>query len=106
MALNVMVAGPSGSGKSSLIEIVLAQVSIKEAVQKYNFKIGAGLTEIKPPTIGFDEKTAVLSKNGLKLTMVDSPGYGNKQDISVWLESLVAELVSRMDQFRADCMLV
>ena len=99
-----MVCGAAGVGKSSFAELFIEKINITDS------KFVAGIMKnrvlnhtprkdkdgnkvyflnskaIKPATEGFTEKSIESTNKGdkFKLTMVDSPGYGDKSDIGEW----------------------
>lgn len=120
---NILVCGSAGIGKSSFIELFMMKFDIKNEAQKLS-KINTNKNQpikfdsygneikdlnseiIKEATIGFPEKQIKSStdKQGksFKLTMIDSPGYGDKTDIGAWRNMISSELVRRMDVYRND----
>jgi septin family protein len=60
---------------------------------------------IKDATSGFPEKQITSNpklKDKMRLTLIDSPGYGDKSDIKEWRKSISDELASRMYKYRQE----
>lgn len=113
---NIMVSGATGIGKSSFVDLFIKKFKLKETremiKESQNHKNGLSLSSsltgrieqyeeyiIKNPTSGFEEKNIRSMKNDFTLRMIDSPGYGNTEELSEWRQMLMDNIQDRFEEY-------
>lgn len=110
--LNVLTVGKSGLGKTTLINSLFNENfstdsdSMKSVEQEGENEVESsneqtGNDETTPITVKIDEKTKIIEENGvkLKLTVVDTPGFGDAIDNTESWKPIVNEINYRFDQY-------
>ncbi|KAL3318801.1 hypothetical protein Ciccas_002521, partial [Cichlidogyrus casuarinus] len=93
---NIMLTGRTCLGKSSFINSLLMADFYNADLQTaaMRFKNGKNLQAVEAHTVKINE-----NKVNLKLTILDTPGFGEKIDNSECFDPLVEEIESRYQQF-------
>ena len=98
-----MVCGASGIGKTSFISLFMKKLNLKEGELEESYVRDLNSYVIKKHTEGFDEAVMNSLCGFFKLRVLDSPGYGNKTDISEWRHTIIEEITGRMHLHRSLC---
>ncbi|XP_044038069.1 septin-9 isoform X2 [Siniperca chuatsi] len=88
---NIMVVGQSGLGKSTLVNTLFkSKVSRKSCTPSYEEKI--------PKTVKLHSVSHVIEEKGvkMKLTVIDTPGFGDQINNVDWLRPIDVEFMKRL----------
>lgn len=96
---NLMVIGESGLGKSTFVNSLFLAELYNPADFPCTFERGQKTK--KPPTTSIDASTVLLTEKGvsLRLTVVDTPGYGESIDNSNCWQPLVDYVDARYEEY-------
>ena len=87
---NVMVCGASGIGKSLFCDMFMGQLNKKEYKEIVAQKL---LNKEKRNVLNEATDEFVVKRNSLNeklnISMIDSPGYGDKTDIEQWRNTII-----------------